>query len=66
MANAMTGEGTNYADLGVGISLTEEEYAIACRKGSDLTAKINAIMAAMKADGSLQKLADKYKVTLTK
>ena len=66
MANAMTGEGTNYADLGVGISLTEEEYAIACRKGSDLTAKINAIMAAMKADGSLQKLADKYSVTLTK
>ncbi|MBP3706658.1 MAG: transporter substrate-binding domain-containing protein [Clostridia bacterium] len=65
MAKAMTGEGTDYADLGVGISLTEEEYAIACRKKSDLTAKINEIMADMKADGSLQKLADKYGVTLT-
>ena len=65
MAKAMTGEGTSFADLGIGISLSEEEYAIACRKGSDLVAKINEIMAAMKADGSLQKLADKYQVTLT-
>lgn len=65
MAKAMTGEGTSFAELGIGISLSEEEYAIACRKGSDLTAKINEIMAAMKADGSLQKIADKYQVTLT-
>lgn len=64
MAKAMTGEGTSFADLGVGISLTEEEYAIACREGSDLTAKINEIMTEMKADGSLQKLADKYSLTL--
>ena len=59
-----TGEGTSFEDLGVGISLTEEEYAIACRKGSDLTAKINELMAEMKADDSLQKLADKYSLTL--
>ena len=64
MAKAMTGEGTNFADLGVGISLTEEEYAIACRKGSDLTAKINELMSDMKADNSLQTLADKYSLTL--
>ena len=64
MAKAMTGEGTSFEDLGVGISLTEEEYAIACRKGSDLTAKINELMAEMKADDSLQKLADKYSLTL--
>ena len=64
MAKAMTGEGTSFADLGVGISLTEEEYAIACRKGSDLTAKINGFMNDMKADGSLQALADKYSLTL--
>ncbi|MBQ6884389.1 MAG: transporter substrate-binding domain-containing protein [Clostridia bacterium] len=64
MAKAMTGEGTSFADLGVGISLTEEEYAIACRKGSDLTAKINELMDDMKADGSLQALADKYSLTL--
>ncbi|MBQ8793654.1 MAG: transporter substrate-binding domain-containing protein, partial [Clostridia bacterium] len=64
MAKAMTGEGTSFEDLGVGISLTEEEYAIACRKGSDLTEKINELMAEMKADDSLQKLADKYSLTL--
>lgn len=64
MAKAMTGEGTSFADLGVGISLTEEEYAIACRKGSDLTEKINELMAQMKEDGSLQELADKYSLTL--
>lgn len=64
MAKAMTGEGTSFADLGVGISLTEEEYAIACREGSDLTAKINELMGEMKTDGSLQTLADKYSLTL--
>lgn len=64
MAKAMTGEGTSFADLGVGISLTEEEYAIACRKDSDLTEKINGFMKDMKADGSLQALADKYSLTL--
>ena len=65
MAKAMTGEGTDFADLGIGISLSEEEYAIACRKGSDLPAKINELMKNMKADGSLQALATKYNVTLT-
>lgn len=65
MANAMTGEGTSYADLGYGVTLTEEEYAIAFRKNSDVTAKVNAIMKAMKDDGSLQALATKYELTLT-
>ncbi len=64
MAKAMTGEGTDFADLGIGISLTEEEYAIACRKGSDLTAKINALMAELKTDDTLTDLAKKYNVTL--
>lgn len=64
MANAMTGEGTNYADLAAGISLTSEEYGIACRKGSDLTAKINEIMGDLIADGTLKALADKYSLTL--
>lgn len=64
MAKAMTGEGTSFADLGVGISLTEEVYAIACRKDSDLTAKINAITADLKANGKLAELAQKYEVTL--
>ena len=64
MANAMTGEGTSYADLAAGISLTSEEYGIGFRKDSDVTAKVNELLQAMKADGSLQALADKYSLTL--
>jgi len=64
MAKAMTGEGTSYADLAAGISLTSEEYGIAFRKDSDLTAKVNEIMDKLIADGTLQALADKYQLTL--
>lgn len=64
MANAMTGEGTSYADLAAGISLTSEEYGIGFRKDSDVTAKVNELLQAMKTDGSLQALADKYSLTL--
>ena len=64
MANAMTGEGTSYADLAAGISLTSEEYGIGFRKDSDVTAKVNELLQEMKADGSLQALADKYNLTL--
>ena len=64
MANAMTGEGTSYADLTYGISLTSEEYGVAFRKESDLTAKFNEFMDKIAADGTLQALADKYSLTL--
>ena len=64
MAQAMTGEGTNYADLAAGISLTSEEYGVGFRKGSDLTAELNAFMAELKENGKLQELADKYALTL--
>ena len=64
MAYAMTGEGTNYADLAAGISLTEELYGVSFRKDSDLTAAFNTFMAKLKEDGTLQALADKYDLTL--
>lgn len=64
MANAMTGEGTSYADLASGISLSSEEYGIGFRKDSDVTAKVNELLAKYKADGTLQALADKYSLTL--
>ena len=64
MANAMTGEGTSYANLAPGISLTSEEYGIGFRKDSDVTVKVNEIMTKFKADGTLQALADKYSLTL--
>ena len=64
MAKAMTGEGTSNANLTYGLELSTEEYGIACRKNSDLATEINKIMAEMKADGSLQALADKYELNL--
>ena len=64
MANAMTGEGTSYADLASGISLTSEEYGVGFRKESDVTAKFNEFMDKLAADGTLQALADKYSLTL--
>lgn len=64
MAKAMTGEGTDYADLAVGISLSSEEYGIAFRTGSDLTAKMNQFLKDKKADGTLDQLAQKYQLTL--
>ena len=64
MAKAMTGEGTSYAGLTYGLELSTEEYGIACRENSDLAAAINDIMAEMKADGTLQALADKYELNL--
>ena len=66
MANNMTGEGTSYSDLAQALTLNEEEYGIAFRKGSDLTAKVNEIMAEMKQDGTLDNLATKYNLTLVK
>ena len=64
MANAMTGEGTRYAALASGISLTSEEYGVGFRKESDVTAKFNEFMDKLAADGTLQALADKYSLTL--
>ena len=66
MAYAMTGEGTSYDDLGVGLTLTSEEYGIGFRKGSDVTAKVNEIMAKFMEDGTLDALAQKYDLTLAK
>lgn len=64
MANAMTGEGTSYADLAPGMSLTSELYGVGFRKESDLTAKFNEFLAKCKSDGTLDALAEKYSLTL--
>ena len=44
--------------------MTDEEYGVSFRKGSDLTAKFNEFMKELRKDGTLQKLADKYKLVL--
>ena len=64
MANAMTGEGTDYAGLGYTLKLNTEEYGVGFRKDSDLTAKFNEFMKKLIADGTLPALAEKYGLTL--
>lgn len=66
MANSMTKEGTDFADLGYSVSLTTEEYAAGFRKGSDLTAEVNRILDELKTDGTMDKLSEKYGVDLAK
>lgn len=62
MAGAMIGEGTSYPNLTYTVSLTEEEYGVGFRKGSDLAAKFNEFFAAAIADGSALELAKTYGV----
>ena len=64
MAKAMTGEGTSYADLSIAAEMDREEYGIGFRKGSDMAEKVNAILAALKEDGTMQALADQYSLVL--
>ncbi len=64
MAAAMTGEGTSYADLAKGAVLTEEEYGVAFRKGSDLCTELNTFMDKIIADGSFKALGDKYELSV--
>ena len=66
MASAMTGEGTSYSDLGIGLTLTSEEYGVGFRKGSDMAEKFNSCMDELIEDGTLPALAEKYKLTLVK
>lgn len=64
MAKTMLGEGTAYADLTYTASLSEEQYGIGFRKGSDLCDAVNKIIDELKADGTLTGLAKKYGLTL--
>ncbi len=64
LAHAMTGEGTNYADLTIVDYLAEENYGVAFRKGSDARDAVNEIFAEMVADGSMKELADQYGLEL--
>ena len=60
------GEGTDFADLVVVEDLSfgaDEEYGIAFRKGSDMTAEVNKAIDELIADGTLDEIAAKYKLS---
>ncbi len=66
LAKSYVGKG-DYADLAIveALSSDVEYYAIGFKKGSDLTAQVNAQLEALGADGTIAALADKYGVANT-
>ena len=64
LANAMIGEGTDYASLKIVDELNAEEYGVAFRKGSDAAAAVDDAFDALTADGTMQALAEKYELAL--
>jgi polar amino acid transport system substrate-binding protein len=64
LASSMTGEGTDYADLVIKDRLAEEYYGVAFRKGSDICDAVNAAFGELKADGTMETLAEKYGLSL--
>lgn len=66
LAKAYVGNG-DYADLAIveDLSSDVEYYAIGFKKGSELTANVNAQLEALAADGTIAALAEKYGVSNT-
>lgn len=66
LAKSYCGKG-DYADIAIvdGLSSDVEYYAIGFEKGSDLTAKVNAELEKLAADGTIAALAEKYGVSNT-
>ena len=66
LAKSYVGKG-DYADLEVvdALSSEAEYYAIGFKKGSELTALVNAELEKLAADGTIAKLAEKYGVSNT-
>ena len=62
MANAMTGPGTEYADLKIvtSIKMQPEEYAIGFRLGSSCVKTFNDTIKGLSSDGTIGTIADKY------
>jgi polar amino acid transport system substrate-binding protein len=66
LAKSYAGQG-DYAELAIvdGLSSEVEYYAIGFKKGSALTAEVNAQLEKLAADGTIAKLAEKYDVAST-
>ena len=64
MSIGSIGEGTDYENLViVDKDFESEEYGIAFRKDSNVTAEVNKIITEMMQDGNLIVIADKYGLT---
>ena len=64
LAEAMVGDGTDYADLAIKDKLSVEEYGVGFRKGSDVCDAVNTAFKTLKDDGTMSALAEKYSLTL--
>lgn len=64
LANAMVGEGTDYSGLAIVDRLAVEDYGVAFRKGSDITAEVNKAFETLRESGFLAELAKKYGLDL--
>jgi polar amino acid transport system substrate-binding protein len=64
-ALAMVGEGTDYADMTVNLdnNFGLQEYGIAFRKGSDVTAMVNEAIIELTKDGTIAEIASRYGLT---
>jgi polar amino acid transport system substrate-binding protein len=64
-ALAMVGPDTDYADMVVNMDnqFGQQEYGIAFRKGSDITAKVNEAIAELYEEGKVDEIAEKYGLT---
>lgn len=64
-ALAMTGEGTDYADLVCNMdnNFGDQEYGIAFRKGSDITEAVDGAISELYEEGVVEEIAAKYNLT---
>lgn len=64
-ALAMTGEGTDYADLVCNMdnNFGDQEYVIAFKKGSDITEVVDGAISELYEEGVVEEIAAKYNLT---
>lgn len=63
MSKAMTGPGSNYENLTSTVSLSDEQYAVGFRKGSNLPEVLNDFFKEIYKDGTMYKIADTYGIS---
>lgn len=66
MADATVGEGSSYKNLAIAMTLSTEEFGVAFRKNSNLTAEFNTFLKEYQDNGKFAELAEKYEVNVEK